>query len=213
MRNLPAVRHHGPVSFFTAVMASDGSSWRARDVDVEDLSDLADLADTLRAVALRENPVIAVIEREDQWFALVRVDGEEDARAFVSDAGASATGHYAELLAPVVELAPDVLGAVDEDDVPPSAAVPELDLSVLEDPPADPPDDPALDPLGVEPDDDPPEPTVPQTWAGDADLLADLGVGADVLVQLVRENPDDPASVLADVGEQLGFADLLEALR
>ena len=97
MRNLPAVRHDGPVSFFTAVLASDGSGWRARDVDLEEISDLEDLGEQLRAVALRDKPVIALIEREDQWFALFRADGQDEVRAFVSDAAASLRGHYAEL--------------------------------------------------------------------------------------------------------------------
>ena len=30
---------------------------------------------------------------------------------------------------------------------------------------------------------------------------------------MVEENPDDPSTVLADLGEQVGFGDLIEALR
>jgi len=197
------------VSFFTAVMASDGSGWRARDVVVEDASDLADLADTLRTVALRDNPVIAVIEREDQWFALVRADGDDDVRAFVSDTRASARGQYAELLSPVAEQGPDVASA--PDDSADSTGAPDVDLVVEDEPPEEIGDDVDLESL-VEPE-EPAAPPPPQLWAGDADLLADLGVDAAALVELVVENPDDPASVLADLGEQLGFGDLLEALR
>jgi len=198
--------HDVSVSFFTAVMASDGSGWRARDVDVESTSDLADLGDTLRAVALRDHPVLAVIEREDQWFAIVRADPSDDVRAFVSDSGAISRGQYAELLSPVVDQGPDVPVAPVEDDDPPAA--PDIDLTIEDDPPDDIPDVGALSEV-----EEAATPPPPPLWAGDADLLADLGVDAAALVELVVENPDDPAAALSDLGEQLGFAELLEALR
>lgn len=210
MRNLPAVRHDGPVSFFTAVLASDGSGWRARDVDLEDVSDLEDLGEQLRAVSLRDKPVIALIEREDQWFALVRADGQDDVRAFVSDAAASLRGHYAELLAPVADLGPELPVARDESPAVP--AVPDVELVAEDQPPEEITEDVDLDRLAAVPD-EPAAPPPPQLWAGDADLLADLGVDADTLVELVTENPDDPAAVIADVAEHTGFGEVLEALR
>ncbi len=42
--------------------------------------------------------MLAVVEHEELWFALIRVDGDDDPRAFVSDFEASQTGHYATLL-------------------------------------------------------------------------------------------------------------------
>ena len=112
-----------PVSYFTAVIAADGRAWRARDVDVEDAGSLDDLAETLRAVAHSEKPVLAVIEHEDEWFALVRVDGDEDARVFVSDLAAAARGPYAEILSSAGEVDTGVV--VDDDgEVPPAAAAP-----------------------------------------------------------------------------------------
>ncbi len=50
-------------------------------------------------------------------------------------------------------------------------------------------------------------------WAGETDLLEDLGVPGRTLRKLVEDNADDPGAVLAEVGESVGFADLLEALR
>jgi putative tRNA adenosine deaminase-associated protein len=210
VRNLPAVRHDGPVSFFTAVLASDGSGWRARDVDLEEISDLEDLGEQLRAVALRDRPVIALIEREDQWFALVRADAQDDVRAFVSDAAASLRGHYAELLGPVADQAPELPAGPDEAPVGPAVA--DVDLVAADQPPEEISEDVDLDRLAAEPD-EPAAPPPPQLWAGDADLLADLGVDAETLVDLVVDNPDDPAAVLADVAEHTGFGELLEALR
>lgn len=166
------------VAYFTAVVARTGSSWRARDVEVDEHDELEDLADSLRAAGNGSGPVLAVIEHEDEWFALVRVDGEDDEpTVFVSDLSAVSKSRYGALLAgaepPVQE----------------------------EEPPAD-EEEPAV-----------PATRTDATWAGEADLLDDLGVSGAHLRKLVADLGDDPAAVLAEIGEQAGFADLLENLR
>jgi len=173
------------VAYFTAVIARSGRAWKTRDVEVDDAKTLDQLADALRAAAVDDQPVLAVIEHEDEWFALVRVDGDEELRLFVSDLAASTQGHYAELLAP----AADVDIAADGDD----------DL----------PDDEDGD---EDEDAEEREPTV-SAWAGDLDLLDDLGIGARMLRKLAEEKGDDPGAVLAEIGETAGFSELLEALR
>jgi putative tRNA adenosine deaminase-associated protein len=91
--------------YFTAVLARSGGTWHARDVDVDSVDDLAEAADQLRIAALEDDePVLLVLEREDDWFALVRVDGDEDPRVFISDAEQARTSPYAEVLG----LDPDV---------------------------------------------------------------------------------------------------------
>jgi putative tRNA adenosine deaminase-associated protein len=204
----------GDVSFFTAVMASDGSSWRARDVDVEDCSDLDDLADLMRGVALADDPVLCLIEREDGWFALVRVDGEDDPRLFVSDYAAAMAGHYEPVLTSAGDVDAEVPAGTHAYERPAAAPAAEVE----------PTDDEAehdaqaeaemAEALGgatfVQPDPDP-EPV--DLWAGDPGLLTDLGVSAVRLVELVDEHQDDPAAVLAALGEACGFDDLVEALR
>jgi putative tRNA adenosine deaminase-associated protein len=178
------------VAYFTAVLARAGSGWRARDLEVEESGTLDGLADSLRAVAVDDQPVLAVVEHEDEWFALVRVDGEEEPRLFVSDLAAASRSGYAELLAPAADVEPmldadeeaaegdEEEGAEDEEDGDGEA------------------DQPAL-----------------AVWAGEADLLEDLGVTGSALRRLVQDNADDPGAVLAEVGERVGFSELLEALR
>jgi putative tRNA adenosine deaminase-associated protein len=173
------------VPYFTAVLARIGSGWKACDVEVDDAEDLHELADSLRAVAHDDQPVLAVVEHEDEWFALVRVDGEEDPRLFVSDLGAAIHGHYGDLLSPAAE----VNLADDDADDEPDEAETEADGS------------------------EEPEPKPPPSWAGEVDLLEDLGVPGATLKTLVQQNGDDPGAVLAEVGETVGFAELLEALR
>ena len=86
------------MSYFTAVLAREGRHWTAHDVDVESLKDLGELTDELRAVAEDDDPVLLFVEREDAWWAVVRVDGDEDPRIFVSDAAGAASSSYSELL-------------------------------------------------------------------------------------------------------------------
>jgi putative tRNA adenosine deaminase-associated protein len=87
------------VSYFTAVLARDGEKWFAHDVDVEDLEDVGELTAALRGVAKDEEPALLLVEREDAWWAVVRVDADEDPRTFVSDLRGATASPYAKILA------------------------------------------------------------------------------------------------------------------
>ena len=179
------------MAYFTAVVAQAGSSWRVRDVEIDKHETLDELADALRGVALDQGPVLAVLEHEDEWFALVRVDGDDDARLFVSDLPAASRSIYAELVGPAADVEPED----DLDDDP-------LDDAVDVDEDADADGDEIAD-----------EKPIPTTWAGESDLLEDLGISGRTLRGWVEGNAADPGAVLAQVGEQAGFANLIEALR
>ena len=183
------------VAYFTAVLARAGSGWRARDVEVEEADTLDGLADSLRTVAVDDQPVLAVVEHEDEWFALVRVDGEEEPRLFVSDLAAASRSGYAELLAPAADVEP----MLDED-----SEGAEGD----EDGEDDDEEESGASDVGVDSDT-----LAPAVWAGEPDLLEDLGVPGTALRRLVADNAADPGAVLAELGERVGFAELLEALR
>lgn len=90
------------MAYFTAVLLRDGDKWFARDVDLDAVTDLADLADRLRLIEAGDEPVLVMIEREDAWWAVVRVDGDEDPRVFVSDVTATETSTYGRFLEPAV---------------------------------------------------------------------------------------------------------------
>lgn len=169
------------VAYFTAVIAKVGRSWKARDVEVDDAETLDELADALRSAAVDDQPVLAVVEHEDEWFALVRVDAEEEPRLFVSDLAAASHSPYGEILAPAadVDVPQDEEGGDDGED---GLQDGDGDESV-------------------------------SAWAGEGDLLEDLGVSARTLRKLVEDNAEDPGAVLGEVGETCGFAELLEALR
>src|SRR3954468_23536075 len=105
----------GSVAYFTAVIARSADTWRARDVEVDDATSLEELTDSLRGVAVGDQPVLAVIEHEDEWFGLVRVDGDEEPRLFVSDLAAASRSRYGPLLAPAADVDSDDDLTEDED--------------------------------------------------------------------------------------------------
>ncbi|MGZ4594375.1 MAG: tRNA adenosine deaminase-associated protein [Actinomycetes bacterium] len=86
------------MSYFTAVIARDGDKWFARDIDVDGLESLTELTDAVRLLENDDEPVLVFIEREDAWWAVIRVDGDDDPRIFVSDVIAATASPYAALL-------------------------------------------------------------------------------------------------------------------
>ena len=84
--------------YFTAALVRHGDAWAPRDVDVEAFADLHALSDGLRMLSPDDEPVLLLLEHEDEWFALVRVDGDDDPRVFVSDGAAAAASPYAGVL-------------------------------------------------------------------------------------------------------------------
>lgn len=188
--------HDVDVAYFTAVLARSASGWRARDVEVDGVQTLEDLADALRGASVDDHPVLALVEREDAWFALIRVDGEEDPRVFVSDLLAASHSRFADLLAPAADVDP---GA--------DMVVPEME-------------DPGDEDSGDEDSGDEPSTSRSEVaresvapWAGEVDLLDDLGMSGALLRDLVDDSGDDPGRVLAEVGDAVGFGELLEVLR
>jgi putative tRNA adenosine deaminase-associated protein len=156
--------------------------------------------------------VLAVLEREDSWFALLRVDAgdDDDCRAFVSDLGATERSQFADLLAPVGDVDLDQYAELRESVRPPSL---EEDADVDEDSEESEDEDESSDAPEDELEDEPVDEDPPPAWAGDPGLLEDLGLSARELVTLVVDSSADPGSVLADVGERCGFDDQLDALR
>jgi len=122
------------VPYFTAVLARAGRTWSAYDVDIDAVGDLDELAAELRIVVADEDaPVLVLVEREDAWWGVVRVDGEDDPRVFVSDAAGAAASPYSAILEVVVAAADD---AEDDDEGEEVGAVPATcagDLDVLTD--------------------------------------------------------------------------------
>ena len=186
------------MSYFTALLVPSGGSWSARGTDLGTVASLDDLVDTVRA-QVDTSTGLVVLEREDEWFALVRVDGEDDARVFVSDLPAARASSYGGVFAD-----PDVWS--DAGSLRAAGLVPpgfdDAYSSGFDD---------YEESAPVAEEDAPKITEVP--WAGDLSLLEDLGVGGESLKAIVEADADDPARALTELGERVGFLDLLETLR
>jgi putative tRNA adenosine deaminase-associated protein len=120
------------MSYFAAALCRSGGRWRGHELDLADCESLADLGDVL--ADLRGDVRLLVIEQDDEYAAIVRLDAREgEPRAFLSD------GHAADSY-PMAELIADDLDAVmaepdpEDEDVPPvHESAPFGDAAIVED--------------------------------------------------------------------------------
>ncbi|MFE2129032.1 tRNA adenosine deaminase-associated protein [Streptomyces amritsarensis] len=181
--------------YFAALLARTEDGWEASDMELDDVESLSDLIDLARSAAVDDDTVVALIEQEDAWFGVVRVDGEEDPRYFVSNAAAAARSSYGSMLTK------ELLGSDEEDD-----ELDELDLDGTEDGEEESiaaftDEDADADGergTGSEP--------VPAGPLGDPRLLDDLGVTNKQLMTL-------DGDALSEIADSLGATEVLEAVR
>ncbi|MGW5048061.1 tRNA adenosine deaminase-associated protein [Streptomyces griseoluteus] len=177
--------------YFAALLARTEDGWEASDTELDDVETLSDLADLAREASPEEDTVLVLIEQEDSWFGVVRVDGEEDPRIYVSNAAAAARSAYGELL-----LTDELLGREPGADDGPD--LDSLDLDGTEDGESEETED------GEEsPDTD----AVPHSPVGDREILGDLGIGERELRAL------DANDALGTIAEVLGASEVLETVR
>ncbi|MFD3413713.1 hypothetical protein [Streptomyces cyaneofuscatus] len=198
--------------YFAALLARTEDGWEASDTELDDVETLSDLTDLAQEASVDEDTVLVYIEQEDAWFGILRVDGEEDPRIYVSDASAAARSSYGEIL-----LTDELLGREPgaEDEI---AALEELvDLDGTED---GEPDGPAGSPSSsatttdrtttrdADTDSDPDSPSdpVPAGPIGELGILADFGVSEKDLLTLRTD-------ALTEIADALGAAEVLEAVR
>ncbi|MEV5480518.1 MULTISPECIES: tRNA adenosine deaminase-associated protein [Streptomyces] len=179
--------------YFAALLARTEDGWEASDTELDDVETLTDLADLAREAAVDDDTVVAFIEQEDAWFGVVRVDGEDDPRVFLSNAAAAAKSSYGAMLT-------DELLGREEDDA--ADDLDSLDLDGTEDGEPDPDDNVDDDTLEAVNGSDGP----PRGPLGDAALLADLGVSEKELLAL-------DADALSTIADSLGCTEVLEAVR
>jgi len=75
------------VAYFAAALARSDGAWVGSEFDLDDVEDLDQVVDMLRELAGddSEGPALLFVEEDDEWFGVVRVDGDNDPRVFVSD--------------------------------------------------------------------------------------------------------------------------------
>ncbi|EST28430.1 hypothetical protein [Streptomyces roseochromogenus] len=177
--------------YFAALLARTEDGWEASDTELDDVETLSDLADLAREASPEEDTVLVLIEQEDAWFGVVRVDGEDDPRIYVSDAAAAQRSAYGELLL-TDELLGREPGADDVDDLD------SLDLDGTEDGESESDED---DEESAAAD------AVPHSPVGDSQILDDLGISEKELRAL------DADDALSSIAEALGASEVLETVR
>jgi putative tRNA adenosine deaminase-associated protein len=177
--------------YFAALLARTEDGWEASDTELDDVETLSDLADLAREASPDEDTVLVLIEQEDAWFGVVRIDGEEDPRIYVSDAAAAARSSYGEIL-----LTDELLGREPGDDD--ATDLEALDLDGTEDGEDEDEDDGAEDGGSAE--------AVPHGPVGDTEILDDLGVTEKELKALSTD-------ALTEIAESLGASEVLETVR
>ncbi|MEU3227466.1 hypothetical protein ABZ695_30450 [Streptomyces sp. NPDC006976] len=183
--------------YFAALLARTEDGWEASDTELDDVETLSDLTDLAREASVDEDTVLVFIEQEDAWFGVVRVDGEEDPRIYISDASAASRSSYGEIL-----LTDELLGREPgaEDTI---AALEELvGLDGTED------GEPHTADNNNDDDDEdgPGAGVVPAGPLGDTGVLSDLGLPEAELLMLRTD-------ALAEIADALGAAEVLETVR
>ncbi|MFD4275205.1 hypothetical protein R2B67_17190 [Streptomyces cyaneofuscatus] len=199
--------------YFAALLARTEDGWEASDTELDDVETLSDLTDLAQEASVDEDTVLVYIEQEDAWFGILRVDGEEDPRIYVSDASAAARSSYGEIL-----LTDELLGREPgaEDEI---AALEELvDLDGTED---GEPDGSAASSATTtdrtttrdadtdsdpDPDSHSDPDSVPAGPIGELGILADFGVSEKDLLTLRTD-------ALTEIADALGASEVLEAVR
>ncbi|MEU9338131.1 hypothetical protein AB0D49_34110 [Streptomyces sp. NPDC048290] len=171
--------------YFAALLARTEDGWEASNTELDDVETLSDLADLARDAAPDEDTVLVLIEQEDAWFGVVRFDGEDDPRIYVSNAVAAARSSYGEML-----LTDELLGR-DPDD---NDELDTLDLDGTED----------GEPEGEDGEDG--DESLPHGPVGDSAILDDLGVSEKELRSLSED-------ALGEIAESLGVSEVLETVR
>ncbi|UGY92443.1 hypothetical protein [Streptomyces gobiensis] len=177
--------------YFAALLARTEEGWEASDTELDEVETFADLTELAREAADGDDTVLVCIEQEGAWFGVVRVDGEDDPRIYVSSAAAAARSAYGEIL-----LTDELLGRVPE-------APEDLDSLVDLDGTEDGEPEPDGDDAAPEPD----AQAMPEGPVGDPGLLTDLGMDEKVVLSL------DAEDALNEIADVLGCTDVLEAVR
>jgi putative tRNA adenosine deaminase-associated protein len=195
------------VSYFAAALTRDDTGWSATELDLDSAEGPDDVAELLREVDPEADVSLLLVEADDEYLVVMRLDEGEDLRVFASDATFAEQSRIGEVLladlkesAAATAIATELVAVIDASEV-----NPDVDLEV--------------DDAGAAASDDPVEeaPAADEVETGhplgDADLLADLGTPARELLALCAHEGMLPADVMIELCTHVGCATVLEELR
>lgn len=119
------------MSYFAAVLTRIADQWRAVEVDLDECESIDDIVETARDVDGEVR--LLVVEQDDEYAVLARVDETDEPRVFLSDGHAADAYPLAAVVADELEeIGEDILDG-DEDAPPAHDSAPFGDPSVVED--------------------------------------------------------------------------------
>jgi putative tRNA adenosine deaminase-associated protein len=97
------------VPYFAAVFARTETGWIGADADLTETLGLDDVADIMREAAVESigDLVVLLVEEDDTWFGVIRMDGDDEPRVFLSDPEAGRTSRIGVQLAETLGEAAD----------------------------------------------------------------------------------------------------------
>ncbi|WP_205718246.1 hypothetical protein [Actinomadura sp. WMMA1423] len=74
------------MSYFAAVFAQTPQGWVGTEAVLAEAENVDDVTDLMREAAVETygDPVVLLAEQDDDWFAIVRLDRDDEPRAYVS---------------------------------------------------------------------------------------------------------------------------------
>ncbi|MDT0301959.1 tRNA adenosine deaminase-associated protein [Streptomonospora wellingtoniae] len=75
------------MSIFSAVFCRAADEWTGVETELDDAASIDDVADIMRDASgsASEGTMVLLMEADDEWFAVVRVEDHSDPRVFLSD--------------------------------------------------------------------------------------------------------------------------------
>lgn len=114
--------------YFAALIHRSSDGWSGEELVLDDIEDLDSLVDDLRDRS--EGLALLFLEEDDEYFAIVRVEGDRDVRTFISDVRAvDSFPLAARIMEDEVPIAP----IEDDDDSPTLATTPAGDPTIVAD--------------------------------------------------------------------------------
>ncbi|HTW20003.1 MAG TPA: tRNA adenosine deaminase-associated protein [Mycobacteriales bacterium] len=97
------------MTYAAAAIARADAGWYGDELDLDGVEDLDGVVELLReTVGDDASTALLFVEEDDEWFAILRVDSDDEPRVFVSDARVVATSEIAGLFAEAaIEIDPE----------------------------------------------------------------------------------------------------------
>jgi putative tRNA adenosine deaminase-associated protein len=114
--------------YFAALIHRSSNGWRGEEMVLDEIEDLDALVEEVRDRS--DGLALLFVEEDDEYFAVVRVDGDGDARTFISDVRAISAFPLA---ARIMEDEAPIAAPDDDDDGPSAATVPAGDPTIVAD--------------------------------------------------------------------------------